>query len=66
MDGDCFYGVDAEGFFDVYECELDWGSGDGGVGLTSETVQAELVYPRQRVGILPVILDDVYVVRCGK
>jgi hypothetical protein len=66
VDGYGFYGVDTEGFFDVYGCWLDCGSEDGEGALTSETVQAELVYPRQRVRVLPIILDYVYVVRRSK
>lgn len=32
--------------------------------LTSQAVQAELIYSSQRIWVLPVVLDDVDVVGC--
>jgi hypothetical protein len=35
-------------------------------GRTSKTIQTELVYPSQSVWVLPIVLDDVDIVRGGE
>jgi hypothetical protein len=65
---DCFYRLDSECLLDVcgrvvnsrLVLYLDRAF------LTSQAVKAELVYPGQRVWVLPVVLDNVDVVRSGE
>lgn len=60
VDGYGFYGFDAQRSLNVCLCELVFGMRSR--ALTSQTVQAELVDPRQSVWVLPVVLYDVYIV----
>jgi hypothetical protein len=65
MDGDGFYWLDSKRLFDFWSPSF-LGSQMRGGSPTSKAVQAELVYSLQHVGVLPVILNDVDVVRGGK
>lgn len=65
VDGDSFYGLDSQRLLDVYRgLVCVWRAWTE--PPTSQAVQTELVYPSQRIWILPIILNDIYIVRGRK
>jgi hypothetical protein len=63
VDGDSFNGLDAKRFLDLWERLLGLPLERARSRFTSKAVQAELVYPSQSIGVLPVVLDDIDIVR---